>query len=371
MIVKSLELSDYRNYNSLSLEFNKGTNILYGDNAQGKTNILEAIYLCGMTKSHKGSKDKEIIQLEKDESHIRLIIEKERAVHKIDMHLKKNKPKGVAINGLPIRKSSELFGMVNIVLFSPEDLGLIKNGPSERRRFIDLELCQLDKVYLYNLSKYNKIVIQRNNLLKQLGFNKLLMDTLSIWNIQLLEYGTKIIKQRNEFINNLNEIIFGIHKKLSGDKEELLIKYEPNIKIEEFEKKLEKSTDRDIAMKMTTVGPHRDDICFKIGNIDIRKYGSQGQQRTSSLSLKLAEIQLVKNIIHDSPILLLDDVLSELDRNRQNHLLNSIDGIQTIITCTGLEEFINNRFRIDNIYKVVAGTVISENNELVKQEAIE
>ena len=158
MIIKSLELIDYRNYENLSMQFNNGTNILYGDNAQGKTNILESIYLCGTTKSHKGSKDKEMIKINKDEAHIRIFIEKNGSTHKIDMHLKKNKSKGVAIDGIPIRKSSELFGMVNFVFFSPEDLSIIKNGPSERRRFIDLELCQLDKMYLYNLSKYNKII---------------------------------------------------------------------------------------------------------------------------------------------------------------------------------------------------------------------
>ncbi|ROR22126.1 DNA replication and repair protein RecF [Mobilisporobacter senegalensis] len=360
MIIKSLELSDYRNYEKLSMQFNNGTNILYGDNAQGKTNILESIYLCGTTKSHKGSKDKEVIKIQKEEAHIRIFIEKKEIIHKIDMHLKKNKAKGVAIDGLPIKKSSELFGMVNLVFFSPEDLSIIKNGPSERRRFIDLELCQLDKVYLYNLTKYNKIVNQRNNLLKQISFNKSLLDTLNIWNIQLLEYGKKIIKRRSEFIEELNQIVFDIHRKLTGDKEELIIKYEPNVILDNFENKLKKFENKDIELKTTNVGPHRDDMCFIISDNDIRRFGSQGQQRTSALSLKLAEIELVKNTINENPILLLDDVLSELDRNRQNHLLNSIDGIQTIITCTGLEEFINNRFQINKIFKVIEGTVINE-----------
>lgn len=364
MLIKSLELLDYRNYSELSMQFNSGTNILYGDNAQGKTNILEAIYVCGTTKSHKGSKDKEIINLQKSEAHIRIYIEKNGITHKIDMHLKKNKPKGVAIDGIPIKKSSDLFGIVNLIFFSPEDLSIIKNGPSERRRFIDLELCQLDKIYLHNLTKYNKIINQRNNLLKQISFNRELMDTLSIWDTQLLEYGKKVIETRKIFINDLNDIIFDIHKKLSGDKEDLEIIYEANVEIDNFEEKLKKSLDRDIFQKVTTVGPHRDDISFLIKGIDIRKFGSQGQQRTSALSLKLAEIELVKRITKDNPILLLDDVLSELDRNRQNYLLNSLNDIQTIITCTGLEEFIKNRFQINKIYKVVEGTVISENYEL-------
>lgn len=360
MIIKSLELSDYRNYDQLAVQFNKGTNILYGDNAQGKTNILESIYLCGTTKSHKGSKEKDIIQIGKDESHIRMFVEKDNITRRIDMHLKKNKTKGVAIDGIPIRKSSELFGMIHIVFFSPEDLSIIKNGPSERRRFIDLELCQLDKVYLYNLTKYNKIITQRNMLLKQIIYNPSLRDTLKIWNMQLVEYGSKIIKSRLEFIERLNIIIYDIHKNLTGDKEELYIQYEPNVQIEDFYNKLTKVEERDIQFKITSVGPHRDDICFNINNKNVRLYGSQGQQRTSALSLKLAEIKLVKDTIKESPILLLDDVLSELDRKRQNYLLNSINDIQTIITCTGLEEFINNRFQINNIYKIVNGTISKE-----------
>lgn len=353
------------------MEFHKGINILYGDNAQGKTNILEAIYICGTTKSHKGSKEKEVIKMGKDESHLRIFIERDKVTHKVDMHLKRNKSKGVAIDGLPIKKSAELFGLVNIVFFSPEDLSIIKNGPSERRRFIDLELCQLDKVYLHNLVNYNKIIVQRNNLLKQIGFDKKLLDTLSIWDMQLVEYGSQIIKRRENFINQLNEMIYDIHKKLSGDKEELRIHYEPNVSIQNFPEKLASYRERDIALKMTNVGPHRDDISFLNDTVDIRRFGSQGQQRTAALSLKLAEIELVKKMTHDKPILLLDDVLSELDRKRQNYLLNNIHDIQTIITCTGLEEFIANRMECDNIYRVVNGTVTNENDftlELIQRK---
>lgn len=361
MYIQRLELKDYRNYNTLSMEFINGVNILYGDNGQGKTNILESIYMSSTTKSHRSSKDKEVIQFDKEESHIRTFINRNEVVHKIDMHIKKNKPKGVAINGIPISKSSELFGIVNVILFSPEDLSMIKNGPSERRRFIDMELCQLDKLYLYNLSNYNKIIVQRNNLLKQLSFNPGLMDTLHIWDIQLVEYGKKIIERRNLFIEQLNEIVYEIHSNLTGKKEELEIAYESNVSIEEFEKKLKDFVQRDIHLKMTSVGPHRDDISFLNNKIDLRKFGSQGQQRTAALSLKLAEIELVKHTIHDKPILLLDDVLSELDRNRQNYLLNSISDIQTIITCTGLEEFVRNRMTCDKIYHVSKGTVTNEN----------
>ncbi len=361
MIIKSIKLKNFRNYKELDMEFDNNTNILYGDNAQGKTNVLEAIYLCGTTKSHKGSKDREVINFDADESHIRMLVEKNDIVHKIDMHLRKNKTKGIAINGIPIKKASEIFGIVNVVFFSPEDLNLIKNGPSERRRFIDLELCQLDKVYLYNLTNYNKIINQRNKLLKDLYFNPNLKDTLDIWDLQLVSYGEKIIKRRIEFVSQVNNIIFDIHKNLSGGKEELLIKYEPNVDVENFSERLKMARDKDIKMKTTSVGPHRDDLNFLVKNIDIRKYGSQGQQRTAALSLKLSEIELVKQIINDTPILLLDDVLSELDSNRQNYLLNSINNIQTLITCTGLDEFVNNRFNINRIFKVVEGKVFNEN----------
>lgn len=357
MIIKSIELAHYRNYDSLNMQFDSGTNILYGDNAQGKTNILEAIYVSATTKSHKGSKDKEIVNFDKDEAHIRTYIEKDNVKTRVDMHLRKNKSKGIAIDGQKIKKAADLLGLCNVVFFSPEDLGIIKNGPAERRRFVDMELCQLDSFYLYNLNNYNKTVNQRNKLLKDMYMNPDLKETLSIWDMQLVSFGSKIIERRKLFTEQLNEIIYDIHKKLSGGKEELFIHYEPDVKIEEFENNLKLSQDRDIKAKMTSVGPHRDDFSFFVGNVDIRKYGSQGQQRTAALSLKLSEIELVRKIAKNNPVLLLDDVLSELDSNRQNYLLNSIGNIQTIITCTGLEEFVNNRFHINKVFKVSEGTV--------------
>ena len=357
MIIKSLELQDYRNYDSLNLAFDRGTNILFGDNAQGKTNILEAIYVSATTKSHKGSKDRDIVNFHKEEAHIRTFLEKEGVETRVDMHLRKNKSKGIAIDGQKIKKAADLLGICNVVFFSPEDLGIIKDGPAERRRFVDMDLCQLDGFYLYNLNHYNKIVIQRNRLLKDLFFNPDLKDTLNIWDSQLVSFGSKVIERRKLFVEQLNEIIYDIHKRLSGGKEEIRIQYEPDVQIEEFEKSLHCGQEKDIKLKQTTVGPHRDDFCFLVGNVDIRKFGSQGQQRTAALSLKLSEIELVKKITKDTPILLLDDVLSELDSNRQNYLLGSIGDIQTIITCTGLEEFVNNRFEINRVYKVTNGIV--------------
>ena len=361
MYIESVQLKNFRNYDSLELTLDKGTNIFYGDNAQGKTNILESVYLCGTTKSHKGSKDREMIRFDEEESHIRMIVKKDGAPYKIDMHLKKNKAKGAAINGLPIRKASELFGVVNMVFFSPEDLNIIKNGPGERRRFLDLELCQLDKIYLTDLANYNHILNQRNKLLKDLYVNPGLKDTLDIWDMQITNYGQQIIRKRKEFVKELNEIIHGIHSNLTGGAEELEVLYEPSVSEENFEKELIKNRERDMRMKLTSVGPHRDDLCVKANGIDIRRFGSQGQQRTAALSLKLSEISLIEQIINDKPVLLLDDVLSELDRTRQNTLLNSIKDIQTVITCTGLDDLVNHRFHMDKIFFVKDGTITGEN----------
>lgn len=357
MIIKSIELKNFRNYEDLDISFDDGTNILFGDNAQGKTNILEAAYLSGTTKSHKGSKDKEMVRFGEQEAHIRTTVVKKEKEYQIDIHLKQNRSKGIAINKISIKKASELFGILNMVFFSPEDLNIIKNGPSERRRFLDAELCQLDKIYLADLTKYNKVLNQRNKLLKDMVYRPDLKETLPIWDMQLLESGKKIIQRRKKFVEELNEIVHDIHYRISGEKEELLLQYEPNIDDIFFEDELNRAKDRDLRYCQTSVGPHRDDLLFSIHGVDIRKFGSQGQQRTSALSLKLSEIELVKQSIHDTPILLLDDVLSELDSNRQNYLLNNIHDTQTIITCTGLDEFVKNRFHINKVFEVINGTV--------------
>lgn len=360
MFIESIELLNYRNYSQLHMEFHEGTNVLYGDNAQGKTNILEAVYVCCTTKSHKSSKDKEIIQFGEDESHIKLQVRRDGVPYRIDMHLKKNKAKGVAVNGVPIRKASELFGIVNVIFFSPEDLNIIKNGPAERRRFVDLELCQLNKLYVYNLVQYNKVVVQRNKLLKEIEYQPSLKETLDVWDIQLARYGKELIRFRKQFIDELNRIIHDIHFHLSGEREDLVIQYEPNVAADQFEESLIKNRFSEIRQKLTLTGPHRDDLNFIVNGTDIRRYGSQGQQRTAALALKLAEIELVKKTVKDYPVLLLDDVLSELDSKRQEHLLSEINHIQTVITCTGLDDFVNSRFRMDKIFKIVEGTVESE-----------
>lgn len=368
MILKSLKIDSFRNYESCELLLSSGVNILYGDNAQGKTNILEAIFLSATTKSHRGSKDKEMILFSKDEAHIRSIWDKEGMEYRVDMHLRKNKAKGIAINSQHLKKAAQLLGLCDVVFFSPEDLSIIKSGPERRRRFMDMELCQIDASYLYHLNQYNKVVNQRNALLREMSFHansysspQEMNDVLSVWNTQLLNYGEKIIVRRKKYNYDLNNLIKDIHKKLSGGTEDIEVVYAPNVESDMFQDDLEKSSEKDIKYKMTNVGPHKDDLIFKINGMDVKKYGSQGQQRSCALSLKLAEIEMIRMIKHDTPLLLLDDVLSELDAKRQNFLLESINGIQTVITCTGLDEFIKSRINIDKIYKVEKGIITSKN----------
>ena len=363
MIVRSLELSAYRNYPSLNISFDPGTNLIYGDNAQGKTNLLEAVYECAVARSHRGSKDREVIRFGEEEGHIRLLAEKGERPVRIDLHLRKNKPKGAAIDGVPIRKVSELFGVLHVVFFSPEDLKIIKNSPQERRRFIDEELCQLDKVYTADLINYNKALLQRNNLLKTPGDSKEFRTLLEVLDTQLAQYGKAVMAGREAFIRDMDALAGPIHRELTGEKETLRLAYAPSVPAEQMEEKLFLCRDIDIRSGTTTVGPHRDDIAFYINEIDVRKYGSQGQQRTAALSLKLAEIELVRKKIHDTPVLLLDDVLSELDSDRQERLLSSLSGVQTLLTSTGLDDSALRSMDVRRKYRVEASKVEEITNE--------
>ena len=359
MIVKSLELMNFRNYERLSIDFDPSTNIIYGDNAQGKTNILEAICVSGTSRSHRGSRDKEMIRFGEQEAHIRTIVEKDSSEYRIDIHLKNNHSKGIAINKVPIKKSSDLFGILNIIFFSPEDLAIIKSGPEKRRRFIDMELCQIDRVYLYNLTEYNKTLNQRNKLLKDIAFNKKLLDTLPVWDDKLAEYGSKIIKRRAEFVETIAPLVSELHRKISSDREEVKLSYEENVSAEGMREALDFAYDNDIRLGSTTKGPHRDDLRFDLGGVDLRKFGSQGQQRTAALSLKLSEVNMMEKETGEKPVLLLDDVLSELDSKRQKDLLESLSDTQTLITCTGLDDFVRNRYQVNRIFEVKNGVVIN------------
>ncbi|MCD8347995.1 MAG: DNA replication/repair protein RecF [Lachnospiraceae bacterium] len=357
MIVESIKLDHFRNYSGLELEFDSGTNLFYGDNAQGKTNILEAVYLCGTTRSHRGARDRDMIQFSEEEAHIRMQIRKGEIPWRVDMHLKKYKSKGIAINGTPVRRAADLVGLGSFIFFSPEDLNIIKNGPSERRKFLDMELCQLDKIYLFNLSSYNKVLAQRNRLLKDYAFSRDADALLDVLDMQLVQYGTVIIRLRRQFSEKLGKLIGAIHGNLSGGRETLLVEYENDVEEGEFARKVSANRERDIKTKVSNAGPHRDDLCFLVDGVDIRKFGSQGQQRTAALSLKLSEIEIVKQSTKERPVLLLDDVLSELDGNRQRYLLDNIHDIQTMITCTGVDDFVNHNFQINKLFQVAAGGV--------------
>ena len=359
MIVKSLELKNFRNYERLSIDFDPSTNIIYGDNAQGKTNILEAICVSGTSRSHRGSRDKDMIRFGEQAAHIRTIVEKNSSEYRIDIHLKNNHSKGIAINKVPIKKSSDLFGILNIIFFSPEDLAIIKNGPDKRRRFIDMELCQIDRVYLYNLTEYSKTLNQRNKLLKDIVFNKKLLDTLPVWDDKLAEYGSKIIKRREEFVETIAPLVSELHRQISNDREEVELFYEKNVSAEGMREALDFSYDNDIRLGSTTKGPHRDDLRFDLGGVDLRKFGSQGQQRTAALSLKLSEVTMMEKETGEKPVLLLDDVLSELDSNRQKDLLKSLSDTQTLITCTGLDDFVKNQYQVNKVFEVKNGVIIN------------
>lgn len=363
MWIESLECKNFRNYKSLSIKFDPGVNFLYGDNAQGKTNILEAVYLCSTSRSYKGSKDKELIYFGENEAHLRLMVKKKYISHKIDLHIRKNSTKGVAIDGFPIRKASELLGYLKIVLFSPEDLLIVKNGPSDRRRFIDRELCQINAVYMKNLANYNKILNQRNKLLKDIGFNSKLKDTLDVWDEQLIEAGKKIIRDRKDFLNKMTGIMKPVHQKITGNHEDILLKYEPNTDEEKLADQIFLNRDRDLALAQTNCGPHRDDFSIMSNDIDLRKFGSQGQQRSAALSLKLSEIQMIKSETNETPVLLLDDVFSELDIHRQEYLLSEIKETQNLLTGTGLDDFIRKNIKIDRLFYVSEGHVSYKEEE--------
>ncbi len=368
MYIQSVDLDNFRNYGRLHLKPGRGINVLYGDNGQGKSNLLEALYLAAVNKSFRGAKDKEMIRFGEKEAHVKLILSKKDVLHRIDLHLKESGNKGIAVDSVPIRKTRDFLGMLNCVLFSPEDLQIVKNGPSERRRFLDTELCVLDPIYFDALTMYKKVLEQRNQLLKDIFSEPSLIETLSVWDEQLVRYGNTIIERRMQFLKELDPLVRDFHEKLSGKKESLSLVYEPNVSPEQFQETLKNNRNRDVYSKNTGNGPHRDDFEFRISFpekerplIDSRVYGSQGQQRTCALALKMAEIEIVRRKTSDTPILLLDDVLSELDGQRQTYLLDSLEDVQTFITCTGLDDFIRNSFNCGTVYRVSNGEIENGN----------
>lgn len=340
MQIKSLELNNYRNYNNQKITLSSNLNVLVGKNAQGKTNMLEGIFLCAIGRSPRTTKDKDLIKWNCSFSKITLEVLKNIGQKKIELYLFNNQNKAIKINGIGIKRMGELMGEFNAIYFSPDELKLVKESPDERRRFMDISLSQFSKTYFYNLSKYNQILAQRNKLLKSSPNENVILQTISVWDQQLAEVGAKLIIERMALVEKLKKYAVEIQSYLTDEKENLQLSYVGLVgnSSDEIKEQLinayKNSFQKDVTLGYTTVGPHRDDIKIVLDGIDVRHFGSQGQQRTTALSLKLAELEVFNENIGEYPVLLLDDVLSELDKNRQIKLLNRVSKIQTVITCT-------------------------------------
>lgn len=361
MYIKYLKLINFRNYRELYIEFDKNLNVFVGDNAQGKTNILESIYYCSIGKSPRTNKDKELINWNGKYAYIKAGIYNSSCNLKdkrIEVKIFKEGKKGININSIRVNKLSELMGIFNVVMFSPEDLKIIKESPSFRRKFLDIELCKFSKRYYFDLVQYNKVLSQRNTLLKK--WNNSNSDILDVYDRQLSKYGAAIIELRNKYINKLSEKGKIIHGDITSEIEKIEFKYVTcvtnldNVENNLF-KVLETNRQRDIEKGVTLYGPHRDDFVTSINGVNVRNFGSQGQQRTSVLTMKFASLEIIKEITGEYPVLLLDDVLSELDGNRQKYILNSINKIQTFITCTGIGDIKKNIKEKNQIFIVKSG----------------
>ena len=358
MYVKRLQLKDFRNWETAGVALFEGLNIFEGRNAQGKTNLLEAIYLTCVGKSMRTSKDKELIRWEHERARVRTDVVKRGGGESVEIVLDKAVNKCVSVNGLPLTRLGELMGTILCVLFSPEEIKIVKESPSERRRFADIALSQLSKGYFYRLNRYNRTLSQRNKLLKS---PRLDPNVLDVWDIQLVEAGAGIVKSRRGFIDRLLPLAQKVHSFLTDGKETLSLKYEgaAGEDIEAVKKSfadmLALSRESDLKTGFTHIGPHKDDVAIAADGVDLRTFGSQGQQRTAALSLQLALLELMEDFTGEKPILLLDDVMSELDEVRRMRLLEFISPYQTIITCTelnGLEGQTN-----VTRHKVVSGTL--------------
>ena len=344
MNIELVRLSGFRNLGRITLELPPGVSVFAGDNAQGKTNLLEAVYLCSTGRSRRAKGDREMIAFGEQEAFVQTTFHNAAGYQsRVDIHLRQGRSKGAAINGIPIRTVSELFGNLMCILFTPEDLQLIKSGPGERRRFVDIELCQISKPYVYHLQTYHRILKQRNNLLRSLkkSADKSLAETLEAWDIQLVTHGKALHDMRATYVQNLGKVAARIHASLSGGRETLRISYKPHTHPDEMQATLRRTLERDIALGATSAGIHKDDIYFEVTGSDARLYASQGQQRTVALCAKLAQVELAREAKGTPPVLLLDDVLSELDEGRQKQLLAHLHGLQALITCTGVEDIVH------------------------------
>ena len=361
MFIKRLQMLNYRNYNVLDINLGPHVNVFMGDNAQGKTNILEGIYYCAFARSHRTSKDRELINWNADNALLSVMVGRERLDKRIDISILKDGKKAIQVNKIKIKKIGELFGNFNVVMFSPEDLKIIKDSPGVRRKFIDMELCQLNPKYYNNLVQYNKVLNERNSILRNRNINK---DILDVYDMQLVEFGYNIIIDRLEYIQKLNKYSAKIHSDITSGKEKIEFKYISTIKDlenikENFYSLLEKNRSRDCERGITSIGPHRDDFTVLINDIDTKSYGSQGQQRTAVLTIKFSSLKIIKELTGEHPVLLLDDVLSELDFSRKRYILSTIGDIQTIITCTGIEDLYEYLDDKSKVFKVKDGEILN------------
>lgn len=359
MQINQLQLINFRNYENLNIKLEPGINLFIGPNAQGKTNILEAIYLCATGRSFRTHKDQEMIKWDQKFFKIGINFQRQPINLKIDL-LYDKKQKKVKINGVPKNKLSNLIGQLKVVLFSPEHLQLIKGGPGERRRFIDILLSQVNPMYFYALQQYYKVLNQRNNLLKTTNtLTPQLNNQLEIWDSQLVEWGSRIIIKRIEIVTKLESLAQNYHQIITEGNEEFTLAYQCSFNQNSKDQlsklywdNLEQRRKVDVFKGYTTIGPHRDDLIFLINQTDLKHFGSQGQQRTTVLALKMAEVDLIQLESGDAPILLLDDVMSELDDRRSNLLIQSIGGtIQTLITATSLHNFAGYKYKLHRILK--------------------
>ena len=361
MYISSLTLSDFRNYENEHIEFSPHTNLIYGNNAQGKTNILEAIYLFATGRSHRAKSDKELIRFGADFARLSVTFHDSDRDYTACMQFKTNGKKSITVNNVPIKKLSQLMSYLNVVMFSPEDLGLIKGSPSARRRFCDSAISQLNAGYLSHLIDYNKVLLQKNSLLKTLRRTGSYSDpTLSVWNEQLAEHGHKIMQYRHDFVEAIASFVSNIQKEISG--EELHIEYIPNMKTEDFSKDkffeyIESRQRREIEFASSLYGIQRDDLSFFIDGNDAKCYGSQGQQRTVTLAMKIALADYICFKKDEYPVLLLDDIMSELDINRRLYLSQKIRDKQVLITSTDTD--IVNNTKETKLFKVENGIIMS------------
>jgi DNA replication and repair protein RecF len=368
LYIKEITLTNYRNYTKTTIPFENKVNVILGENAQGKTNVMESIFVLSMAKSHRTSNDKELIKWDCEYAKLSGIVEKNRGPVTLDLVIS-TKGKKAKYNHIEQKKLSQYIGSINTVMFAPEDLNLVKGSPQVRRKFIDMEIGQVSPVYMHDLSRYQKILQQRNQYLKQLQTKKQTdLSLLDVLTLQLSEMAAKILKKRFEFLHLLQQWAEPIHKGISRDLETLKIEYKNSIDVSEdadlskmleaYQQKFDKIKSREIDRGVTLAGPHRDDLLFYVNEKDVQTFGSQGQQRTTALSLKLAEIELIHQEVGEYPILLLDDVLSELDDFRQSHLLNTIQGkVQTFVTTTSIEGIHHETLEKAATYHVEAGQI--------------